>query len=107
VLEALDASVSVAPLGSKELLFANKLYRQWFGATTEGHLKLVLRGGTANTLASDESLDAVDSFVGLPLDTWPPRRWPSTPRSTWSSWASGWRCARATSTGWTGAWRRW
>ena len=70
VLEALDASVSVAPLGSKELLFANKLYRQWFGATTEGHLKLVLRGGTANTsaLASDESLDAVDSFVGLPLD---------------------------------------
>jgi hypothetical protein len=31
VLEALDASVSVAPLGSAELLFANKLYRQWFG----------------------------------------------------------------------------
>src|SRR3989475_1054002 len=30
VLEALDASVSVAPLGSAELLFANKLYRQWF-----------------------------------------------------------------------------
>jgi PAS domain S-box-containing protein len=71
--------------GQQELLFANKLYRQWFGATTEGHLKLVLRGGTANTLASDESLDAVDSFVGLPLDTWPPRRWPSTPRSTWSA----------------------
>ena len=69
VLEALDASVSVAPLGSKELLFANKLYRQWFGATTEGHLKLVLRGGTAGTLVSDESMDAVDSFVGLPLDS--------------------------------------
>jgi PAS domain S-box-containing protein len=31
VLEALDASVSVAPLGSQELLFANKLYRLWFG----------------------------------------------------------------------------
>jgi PAS domain S-box-containing protein len=31
VLEALDASVSVAPLGSEELLFANKLYRLWFG----------------------------------------------------------------------------
>ena len=69
VLEALDASVSVAPLGSKELLFANKLYRQWFGTTTEGHLKLVLRGGTADTMASDESLDAVDSFVGLPMDS--------------------------------------
>ena len=69
VLEALDASVSVAPLGSKELLFANKLYRQWFGTTTEGHLKLVLRGGTADTMASDESLDVVDSFVGLPMDS--------------------------------------
>jgi PAS domain S-box-containing protein len=31
VLEALDASISVAPLGSDELLFANKLYRLWFG----------------------------------------------------------------------------
>lgn len=68
VLEALDASVSVAPLGSEELLFANKLYRQWFGATTEGHLKLVLRGGTAGTLTADESLDTVDGFAGLPLD---------------------------------------
>ena len=39
VLEALDASVSVAPLGSEELLFANKLYRLWFGADTAGHLQ--------------------------------------------------------------------
>jgi len=45
VLEALDASVSVAPLGSKELLFANKLYRQWFGLDTEGHLQLVAQAG--------------------------------------------------------------
>ncbi|HVR51339.1 MAG TPA: PAS domain S-box protein, partial [Pseudorhodoferax sp.] len=37
VLEALDAAVSVAPLGSPELLFANKLYRQWFGSQTHGH----------------------------------------------------------------------
>lgn len=69
VLEALDASVSVAPLGSQELLFANKLYRQWFGGTTEGHLKLVVRAGTPETQLSDESLDAVDSFAGLPLDS--------------------------------------
>ncbi|MCZ2089150.1 MAG: PAS domain S-box protein, partial [Burkholderiales bacterium] len=67
VLEALDASVSVAPLGSKELLFANRLYRQWFGNTTEGHLKLVLRGGTLSTTIADESLDSVDAFAGLPL----------------------------------------
>ncbi|MFY7906163.1 MAG: PAS domain-containing protein, partial [Burkholderiaceae bacterium] len=45
VLEALDASVSVAPLGSKELLFANKLYRQWFGQDTQGHLQLVEQAG--------------------------------------------------------------
>jgi hypothetical protein len=43
VLEALDASVSVAPLGSEELLFANKLYRLWFGTHTGGHLQMVAR----------------------------------------------------------------
>ena len=68
VLEALDASVSVAPLGSQELLFANKLYRQWFGGTTDGHLQLVVRAGTPETQLSDESLDIVDAFAGLPLD---------------------------------------
>ncbi len=69
VLEALDASVSVAPLGSEELLFANKLYRQWFGGTTGGHMQLVVRAGTPETQVSDESLDAVDSFAGLPLES--------------------------------------
>ena len=69
VLEALDASVSVAPLGSQELLFANKLYRQWFGTTTHGHMKLLVRGGTPKAQLSDESLDIVDDFAGLPLDS--------------------------------------
>jgi hypothetical protein len=36
VLEALDASISVAPLGNDELLFANKLYRLWFGTHAQG-----------------------------------------------------------------------
>jgi PAS domain-containing protein len=45
VLEALDASVSVSPLGSTELLFANKLYRQWFGNQGKGHLELVSQAG--------------------------------------------------------------
>ncbi|MDO4769960.1 MAG: PAS domain S-box protein [Brachymonas sp.] len=31
VLDAIDTAVSVAPLGAKELLFANHFYRQWFG----------------------------------------------------------------------------
>ncbi len=66
VLEALDASVSVAPLGSEELLFANKLYRQWFGLNTGGHLQMVAQAGVPAQPRTDESLDEVDSFVGLP-----------------------------------------
>ena len=31
--------MSVAPLGSEELLFANKLYRSWFGGQVSGHLQ--------------------------------------------------------------------
>ena len=66
VLEALDAAVSVAPLGSEELLFANKLYRLWFGTQTSGHLQMVAQAGMPQQTPSDESLDEVDSFVGLP-----------------------------------------
>ena len=66
VLEALDASVSVAPLGSEELLFANKLYRLWFGVQTAGHLQLVAQAGVPDHPRNDESLDSVDSFVGMP-----------------------------------------
>ena len=66
VLEALDASVSVAPLGSDELLFANKLYRLWFGAVAGGHLQLVAQAGIPLRPLNDESHDNVDSFAGLP-----------------------------------------
>ena len=66
VLEALDASVSVAPLGSEELLFANKLYRQWFGTQTGGHLQMVAQAGVPEHPHDGESQDAVDSFVGMP-----------------------------------------
>jgi PAS domain S-box-containing protein len=66
VLEALDASVSVAPLGSKELLFANKLYRQWFGANSHGHLRLVAQAGAYENLVT--SADDADDMAGLPSD---------------------------------------
>ena len=68
VLEALDASVSVAPLGSKELLFANKLYRQWFGGETGGHLQMVVRAGvpSAAPTSREDALDDVDDLAGLP-----------------------------------------
>lgn len=69
VLEALDAAVSVAPIGSEELLFANKLYRLWFGANTVGHLGLVAQAGVPASQAHDETLDDVDPFAGLPIDS--------------------------------------
>lgn len=70
VLEALDASVSVAPLGSEELLFANKLYRLWFGGRAGGHLNMVVQAGMSDTpQPSDEPMDDVDAFVGLPTNS--------------------------------------
>ena len=66
VLEALDASVSVAPLGSKELLFANKLYRQWFGLDTQGHLQLVEQAGAYT--AADSPGEDEDALAGLPTE---------------------------------------
>jgi len=71
VLEALDASISVAPLGSDELLFANKLYRQWFGTLAGGHLQLVAQAGVPTSPTNDESRDSVDSFAGLPTTALP------------------------------------
>jgi PAS domain S-box-containing protein len=68
VLEALDASVSVAPLGSDELLFANKLYRLWFQDQSRGHVSLAARAGLPRNQPSDEALDQVDSFAGMPID---------------------------------------
>ena len=71
VLEALDASISVAPLGSDEMLFANKLYRLWFGNRTNGHLQLIAQAGMPAQAVSDESLDQVDSFAGMPTNVLP------------------------------------
>jgi C4-dicarboxylate-specific signal transduction histidine kinase len=74
VLEGLDASVSVAPLGSKELLFANKLYRQWFASTTQGHLNLVSQAGQPRTVSDslaseDDGQDQDDALMGLPTES--------------------------------------
>ncbi len=71
VLEALDASISVAPLGSDELLFANKLYRLWFGTPAGGHLRLVAQAGVAPSPPNDEAQDDVDAFAGLPTNLLP------------------------------------
>lgn len=69
VLEGLDAAVSVAPLGSEELLFANKLYRSWFGGEVSGHLNLIAQAGVPSTVPTDDMLDPVDGLAGFPTDT--------------------------------------
>ena len=65
VLEALDASVSVAPLGSAELLFTNKMYRQWFGHLSAGHLDMLEKAGMPEA-ARESPADEVDLLAGLP-----------------------------------------
>jgi PAS domain S-box-containing protein len=68
VLESLDSAVSVAPLGSDEMLFANKMYRLWFGTRGAGHRHLVELAGNQPTPSPDNG-DAVDAFAGMPTDT--------------------------------------
>jgi PAS domain S-box-containing protein len=74
VLEGLDASVSVAPLGGDELLFANKMYRQWFGGKAADHLSLVEQAGRVDNAVpvidfkDSTSGDSVDSLAGLPTE---------------------------------------
>lgn len=65
VLESLDSAVSVAPLGSEELLFANKMYRLWFGTRGQGHRHLVDLAGNQPQPALDDA-DQVDAFAGMP-----------------------------------------
>ena len=69
VLESLDSAVSVAPLGSDEMLFANKMYRLWFGTRGQGHRQLVELSGTPSSMAAEDHGDAVDSFAGMPTDS--------------------------------------
>ncbi|QCB45229.1 PAS domain-containing sensor histidine kinase [Hydrogenophaga sp. PAMC20947] len=68
VLESLDSAVSVAPLGSDEMLFANKMYRLWFGTRGLGHRRLVDLAGRQPSPSPDDG-DAVDAFAGMPTET--------------------------------------
>ena len=69
VLESLDSAVSVVPLGSDELLFANKLYRMWFGMDGKGHQHVVDRSEQPPPPVDGDSADPVDMFVGMPTDS--------------------------------------
>jgi PAS domain S-box-containing protein len=70
VLDSLDVAISVAPLGSSELLFANKMYRTWFGQRGEGHRRLIDMASVSQLPpAPDNQTDAVDDLAGLPTDS--------------------------------------
>ena len=64
VLEGLDAAVSVLSVQQGELLFANRSYRLWFGAESQGHA--LLAGAEAGKPYLAELDDAVDNLGGLP-----------------------------------------
>jgi PAS domain S-box-containing protein len=64
VLEGLDAAVSVLSVNQGELLFANRSYRLWFGADSQGHGLLAGAQSDAPFLADHD--DTVDNFGGLP-----------------------------------------
>jgi PAS domain S-box-containing protein len=68
VLEGLDAAVSVTPIGSVELLFANRLYRSWFAGEADGHMNMIAQAGVPSAAPTDDALDAVDGLAGLPTD---------------------------------------
>ena len=64
MLEGLDAAVSVLSVQQGELLCANRSYRVWFGAESQGHA--LLAGAEAGVPYLAEIDDSVDNFGGLP-----------------------------------------
>ncbi|MBA3597528.1 MAG: PAS domain S-box protein [Methylibium sp.] len=64
VLEGLEAAVSVLSVAQGDLLFANRSYRLWFGADSQGHT--LLAGSAENLSVLREADESVDSFGGLP-----------------------------------------
>ena len=69
ILEGLDASISVSTMGSKQLLFANKTYRDWFGAESHDQPDFVdtMLASSSDQHALDDANDEVDALAGLPL----------------------------------------
>lgn len=68
VLDSLDAAISVAPLSSSELLFANKMYRTWFGTSGHGHRVMVDLASNLPATNHAENGDHVDVLAGLPTN---------------------------------------
>jgi PAS domain S-box-containing protein len=64
VLEGLDASVSVLSVQQRELLFANRSYRLWFGGDSRGHA--LMAGGAGADVPEPQSEEDIDELSGLP-----------------------------------------
>lgn len=69
ILEGLDASISVSTMGSKQLLFANKTYRDWFGEEAHDQPDFVdtMLAPSHDQLLLADANDEVDALAGLPL----------------------------------------
>jgi len=65
VLEGLDAAVSVISIGTGELLFANRFYRERFGDSPKGHLDLA-GGEVAHQTMQILSEELQDGNPGIP-----------------------------------------
>jgi C4-dicarboxylate-specific signal transduction histidine kinase len=61
VLEALDSSISIVSVGSDEILFANTMYRQWFGCCAQGHLQMISQTKMTVTDHHDDIHDTIDA----------------------------------------------
>ncbi|MDT7929808.1 ATP-binding protein, partial [Tepidimonas sp.] len=68
VLDSLDEAISVAPLHSSELLFANHIYQRWFGTGSAGHERMLELCASVPVLPPQDHSDLVDGLVGLPAD---------------------------------------
>ena len=68
VLEGLDAAVSVMSVQQRELLFANRSYRLWFGADPKGHSQLAGQALPFSPLPASDDSDDVDNLSGLPAE---------------------------------------
>lgn len=68
VLDSLDEAISVTPLNTSELLFANRMYQTWFGSSAKGHRQLIDQATYAPTQTPQDAFDAEDGLAGLPTD---------------------------------------
>ena len=68
VLDSLDEAISVAPLSSAELLFANRMYQTWFGMNGKGHRHLMDLSSSIPVATLNDAEDQVDGLAGLPTD---------------------------------------